>query len=161
MDVGSIKSPNCRRVNARRQHVTPDPFHPKFLFTFKIATLKSLSFNPPLPTFLHRRAHFDFLPLFSPTLPFSSCSVFSGLPLSAGLLLDGECFWQRKKWMSSSCLRWCSKAFCGLRVAPGGARARGKNLVRKMFRESRFGWKWHNSNCFVLLLDNTKQHNNT
>lgn len=90
MDVGSIKSPNCRGVNARRQHVIPDPFHPKFLFTFKIATLKSLSFNPPLPTFLHRRAHFDFLPLFSPTLPFSSCSVFTGLPLSAGLLLDGE-----------------------------------------------------------------------
>lgn len=46
--------------------MTPDPFQPKFLFTFKIATLKSLSFNPPLPTFLHRCAHFDFLPLFNP-----------------------------------------------------------------------------------------------
>lgn len=67
MDVGSIKSHNCWGVNARRQHVTPDPFHPRFLFTFKIATLKSLSFNPPLPTFLHRCAHFDFLPLFSTT----------------------------------------------------------------------------------------------
>lgn len=69
------KSPDCRGSNTRREHVTPDPIHPKFLFTFKIATTKSLSFNPPLPTFLYFCAHFDFLPLLShPVPPFSSCS---------------------------------------------------------------------------------------